>query len=312
MKKLLLPYAYDNAGNLVHIDNAQKENEYTCPVCRTKLALRISKIPKGEKFHRSNHFAHLGSSDNHCSESFLHKLFKNKVTEYINEKITNGEQLPFEWDCEKCEEHHSGNLLKKAVKVVEEYNLDSYRPDIALLDKNNKVIIVIEIVVTHEPEPKTIKYYDDNKIACLQIKVESFDDCKLIDYSLAHPTKINMCPNPICKKCGHVMNTKKLVLVNGTCWKCNREMKIAMIEHDECYGLDLLTEKDVESANKNGANIKKVYSRTTKESYYANVCSHCNGFIGSHYLHEYFYEPHCGTWDLGYACYHCLLNERQR
>ncbi len=31
--KLLLPYAYDSNGNLVHIDNAQKGHKYTCPYC---------------------------------------------------------------------------------------------------------------------------------------------------------------------------------------------------------------------------------------------------------------------------------------
>ena len=36
MKKLLLPYAYDSTGNLVHIDNAHKGETYTCPECGTK------------------------------------------------------------------------------------------------------------------------------------------------------------------------------------------------------------------------------------------------------------------------------------
>ena len=78
MTKLLLPYAYDSNGNLVHIDNAQKGHKYTCPNCGAELLLKISKIPEGQKYHRRNHFAHKGNSDNHCSESFLHKLFKER------------------------------------------------------------------------------------------------------------------------------------------------------------------------------------------------------------------------------------------
>lgn len=97
MKKLLLPYAYDSMGNLVHIVNALKNERYICPNCGTELLLKISKIPEGGKYHRVNHFAHKGGTDNHCSESFLHKLFKNRVKDYIDSKIKNGERyLPFE------------------------------------------------------------------------------------------------------------------------------------------------------------------------------------------------------------------------
>ena len=84
MTKLLLPYAINSSGNFVHIDNARKGDIYICPSCGANLSLRISKIPKGQKYHRPNHFAHKGSVDNYCSESFLHKLFKQRVAEYIS------------------------------------------------------------------------------------------------------------------------------------------------------------------------------------------------------------------------------------
>jgi len=76
--KLLLPYAYDSKRELVHIDQAKKGEKYTCPNCNAELSLRIGKIPEGQKYHKRNHFAHKGNSNNHCSESFLHKLFKEK------------------------------------------------------------------------------------------------------------------------------------------------------------------------------------------------------------------------------------------
>lgn len=38
--ELLLPYAYDDDGNLVYIDNAQKEHKYTCPNCGAALHIR--------------------------------------------------------------------------------------------------------------------------------------------------------------------------------------------------------------------------------------------------------------------------------
>ena len=118
--KLLLPYAYDIDGNLVHIDDAIKGVRYTCPSCGAELSLKSSQIPPGQKYHRRNHFAHKGNSENLCSESFLHKLFKDRCAELLREKISKNESLYFEWRCVKCYEIHSGNLLKKAVTVVTE------------------------------------------------------------------------------------------------------------------------------------------------------------------------------------------------
>ena len=143
MAKLLLPYAINNAGELVHIDAAHKGDNYTCPTCGAQLSLRISKIPKGQKYHRANHFAHKGCADNFCSESFLHKLFKQRAAEYIRMELGRPNRAVwFEWECDKCNELHKGNLLKKATKVVEELDLQVCRPDIALLDDNNNVVIV--------------------------------------------------------------------------------------------------------------------------------------------------------------------------
>lgn len=316
MKKLLLPYAYDSTGNLVHIDNARKNEHYVCPTCGAELILKISKIPEGEKYHRTNHFAHKGGTENHCSESFLHKLFKERTADYIRSKITKKEYpLQFEWECEKCGELHSGNLLKKAVKVIEEYDMQVCRPDIALLDKDNNVVIVIEIVVTHEPTSEVVEFYNENKIACLQIKVTDFDDCKNVEGKLTHPDNMNLCPNPVCQECGHIMNKKKLVIVNDSCWKCSRKMRIAMVEsndYHQIYSPADFTENDIAIANKHGANIKKVFSKTMKESYYANVCECCGSFIGEHYLYEYSHLHHDDEIYLGYECYHCKENKKRK
>lgn len=194
MSNLLLPYAYDCNNNLVHINNAQKGEKYVCPNCGAEVILKKSRIPEGQKYHRKDHFAHKSNSDNHCSESFLHKLFKDKCVDFIKDKIANGDELRFEWFCDQCNEKHEGNLLKKATDVVSEYDLGICRPDIALLDKSGEVIIVIEIVVTHKPTPKTMQYYKDNNIACLLINVTDFDDCENIGHKLSNPDEVNKCP----------------------------------------------------------------------------------------------------------------------
>ena len=169
MSNLLLPYAYDCNNNLVHINNAQKGEKYVCPNCGAEVILKKSRIPEGQKYHRKDHFAHKSNSDNHCSESFLHKLFKDKCVDFIKDKIANGDELRFEWLCDQCNEKHEGNLLKKASDAVSEHDLVICRPDIALLDENNNVILVIEIIVNHPPEVETLQYYNKNNIEIMTL-----------------------------------------------------------------------------------------------------------------------------------------------
>ena len=307
--KLLLTYAYDVDGNLVNIENAIKGEKYTCPTCGAELLLRISKKSPEEKYYRRNHFAHKGNPDNKCSESFLHKLFKEKCTEFIRDKISKKEELFFEWNCNKCNEHHKGNLLKKATNVITEYDLGVCKPDIALLDNNGKVIIVIEVVVTHKPEPEALKYYKKNRTACLQIIVDNFSNCEHIEEKLSSPDDVNLCPNPICDKCGQVKKKAKMVIISTHCWRCEHEMKVAMIVANNGYEIlsaAHFNEKEISIAKTLGACIEKRYSNTVKHSYLANVCEHCKTFIGEHFMHDYYYSPYEKEQDLSYKCFHCL------
>lgn len=194
---LLLPYAYDAKRTLVHIDNAHKGQIYTCPNCGNELLLKIGKIPEGQKYHRRNHFAHKGNTDNHCSESFLHKLFKEKCVELIEKKLATKEKLFFSWKCSYCTHTHRDNLLYNVSSVKLEYLLGTCRPDIALLDENHNVILVIEIIVNHPPEVETLQYYNKNNIGCLQINVRDFDDCQKIETKLSNPDKVNLCLTPL-------------------------------------------------------------------------------------------------------------------
>lgn len=187
------------------------------------------------------------------------------------------------------------------------------KPDIALLDKDDKVVIVIEIVVTHKPSPETLQFYKDNKIACLQIGVSDFSECDKIQEKLLHPNAVSMCPNPICKKCGERMNNAKLIVVTAPCWKCSNNMKIAMmVSNDNNYILSPkdFANKEIEMAQKLGVNIKKRYSQTVQENYWVNVCDKCNAFVGDFYIYNYFGLPHDEEIDLrSYKCFNCMQKE---
>lgn len=315
MKDLLLPYAYDSAGNLVHIDNANKNETYKCPECGKVLSLVISKIPEGQKYHRRNHFKHpKGCPDSHCTETFLHKLFKIRAAECIQNMIAAGKkEFIFEWSCDICSCEHKGNMLRKAKSVCLEYDLGICRPDVALLDEKGEVVIVIEVVVTHKPTPEVIEYYNSKKIACLQIEVMDFEDCIDVERRLSRPNSVNICPAPICSKCNQRMRMATMLFLNTQCRKCGEDMKLAMIETcGTIYGAEYFTESDIQIANEHGANIEKQYSKTQKISYWANTCKRCGTFIGEHHLHEYYGMPSEENLSLGYRCYCQVALERQK
>ena len=281
---LLLTYAHDSNGNLIHVDDAQKGEKYFCPNCGADLLLRTSKIPQGEKYYKRKHFVHKGVNDNHCSESFLHKLFKEKCVEYIKEKISNREDLFFEWRCEQCNKNHKCNLLSNGVNVVAEHNLKKCKPDIAIFDINKNVVTVIEVIVTHRPEEYSLQYYNDNNIFCLQINVKDFSDCEKIAYKLSNPNKINLCPTPICEKCDGVKDSGKLIISNLLCENCNEEIKIsAKVSVNKIFGPAYYNNNEIQYSSSMGCAFEK-----TINGVFYNKCPYCNKRVTPKKLSEYY------------------------
>lgn len=315
MKKLLLPYAYDVDGNLVHADDAPK-GQYTCPICRKNLILRRSRKAFGEKWYKRDHFAHKVSTDNHCSESYLHKLFKERCAEYILSKIQSNEPLRFVWQCEKCDELHEGDLCRKAVSVVLEYDLGVCQPDIALLDGEGQVCVVVEIVVTHKPSSEAMHYYDTHKIGCLQVAVEDFSDCDRVAEKLSHPFNVNLCRYPACTECGGVMYPAKMVIFEDECPRCFSKMRLAeVISSHYAYGPDDFDDSEVAIARELGVNRKMLYNEKAARAFSVIVCDHCATYISSPYVdiayNEHLYEerPFENERELGYKCFRCFMRK---
>lgn len=307
---LLLAYALDNDGTLVHIDNALKGISYKCPVCGSKLCLRKSRLPIGSRFYKRSHFAHLsdGTNSNKCSESFLHKLFKERCAEFILHKIKNHEDIIIKWSCDICREKHQRNLIENICDVKTEYRLNECIPDIALFDNVGNVVCVIEIIVTHKPEENVAKYYKDNNILCVEIIVNDFDDCDKILEKLSEPNKINLCYSPICNSCHFPMNEAKLVIYNTKCYECNKDIKIAAIIDKEGYtliGPENFTDEELAISLELGVDIRNCYSNTLREHYNANYCENCDSFIGKNYLHNYIGSEVEIEHDLGFKCFNC-------
>jgi len=94
------------------------------------------------------------------------------------------------WKCNICNTEHNGELLFNIIDVKDEYNLVECRPDIALIDNNGNVPIIIEIVVKHEPEKNVIDYCIRHNTTLIRIKVDSINDLENIENKIKYSSDV--------------------------------------------------------------------------------------------------------------------------
>ena len=193
--ELLNKFAEDNNRKIIHIKNAVIGIDYYCPECKEKFILKKGNI-------RQHHFAHNNSSSN-CAgtgEGYLHKAFKKMLLEIIKNNIITNKPIIVNFQCNICKMGHNANILTGITEVKDEYNLVECRPDIALINQNNQVPIIIEIVDKHEPEKNVFDYCTKNQIVLIRIKLDSIEDLENINNKIQNPTNIILfnqlhCPN---------------------------------------------------------------------------------------------------------------------
>lgn len=319
MSKLLYTVATDNKGNLIKANDAEKGDEFFCPVCKTELILKKSgKTGKGTK---RPHFAHRALTPNCTPETALHYSFKTLLVEKLKQDIISDKALPISWRCQYCFEEHAGNLLKKITSVIVEHNMGVCQPDIALFDKDN-VFAVIEVVVTHKPEESVTEYYDKQNIILIQINLKSDQDLDELESKIAKPDIVTTCFNPKCEACGDFQRKTTMTIVDGPCWKCHATMKVAIVaagnERGTSIGPDKFTNKEIDIARGKGVIINEHYSKTVRRRYLANTCSKCGTFVGDHYLFTNYHAPafygelSSSLLEIGYHCDNCarIADER--
>ena len=81
-----------------------------------------------------------------------------------------------------------------------EKTLDAARPDVSLFDESGNTIVAIEIVFSHDVESKTMRFYDNNNIVVVRIKVHTAEDCNDMIQKLRFPDSVNLCFNDKCPR----------------------------------------------------------------------------------------------------------------
>lgn len=316
MKSILYTVAETNTGELIIAAQAEKGNAFFCPICHTELLLR--KSGNTGKNSKRPHFAHKALTANCTPETALHFSFKTLLARKLQQFIDGNQPLQFQWSCKYCDGHHEGNLLKRIKSVIVEHDLGICRPDIALLDKEQKVFAVIEVVVTHKPEENVLEFYKNNKIILIQINLSSDTDIDELDKKISSPNLVTTCFNPQCNKCGNFKHKTILTIVDGPCWKCSAVMKIAAIEKaGSTIGPSGFSPEEIGIARSKGVNIRERYSKTINENYLANTCR-CGAFIGEHFLFTDYIAPASygdlpfEEFEIGYHCESCFQLDEEK
>jgi len=298
-KDILYSIGRTSLGQLIKAVDAEKGVPYACPACSQDLVLR-----RGMR--KRPHFAHKVLSPNCTPETALHYGFKTLLFSRIQRYLDQQLPLELQWHCSACGGEHRGNLLKKAVAAKLEHDLGGCQPDIALLDEHGSTVAVIEVIVTHAPEKLTLDYYRNHHIAVVSYKLESDEDINRLDAQILKPDSVDVCSNPKCSKCGKHKSRKRLLIIEGECWKCRAPMKVAALQGDMGYE-GSFSESDIQLAVQNGVFMKSHYSRTAGMRYTANTCRKCGAFVGDHYLFtDYVAVPSYSRQELD-AGYYCPL-----
>ena len=256
---------------------------------------------------------------NRKSEGELHNRFKVDLFQKIQASLEQKRSLRIEWNCTYCGIKHKGNFLKKIASAKLEYRLLACIPDIALFDRENVLVAVVEVVVTSKPTKKALNYYEKNNIFLIQFDVKEENDFQRINNDVLIPNHVSICYNPRCNTCNNFQQRVIMKIIDGICWKCGTDMKIAAISSSRYgwirggtnCGPSEFKKDEINFARQKGVLLKIQYSKTAESSYLANTCPKCNMFTGDHYLFSNFIAPAnygdltSESFELGYNCENC-------
>jgi len=275
-KEILYTNAIDKNGNLIHINNAEKGMNYHCPLCKKEFILKRSgKIGKGSK---RPHFAHNELTPGCTPEGVLHYLFKKQLIDLLEKYKAENKPFTINWGCNSCNHKNSGNLMGKADLIKEEYALGECRPDIALLDKEENVLGVIEIVVTHEPEESVLQYYKANKITLIQIDLISEEDLNKVEEKAKNPDIVDLCLSHKCQNRDNYKINRKVICFRDKCGRCFSEIVRFKIEIDSVVGKQYLQDFTEDEMNLVKSNCNSIIIRedpVTEEKYPIFDCENC-------------------------------------
>ncbi len=226
----LIPYGLNADGVLVKAQDVPNGAACgcVCPGCEAPLQARQGDI-------RRWHFAHHPPAKDCGVESWLHKTAVRILYNRFRIGLSDHTEVRLEYSCSCLCGKHQGNVLKSANAVAMESRIETsnIQPDVRLIN-NGKTVVLVEVVVTHAPEPPVVEWATSHGRPLLEFHLSEAADLEKLETIVIRPDKLqgmgidSLCPcsKRLCR-CGRPSCPKH------TCCRppCNL---IDGPEHDHC------------------------------------------------------------------------------
>lgn len=222
-------------GQVVHISElagSGLQPDCVCPCCLQPLVAKRGKV-------RVEHFAHLPAGDAvPCpGETILHQFAKLILATRVERCLRDGGELRAVWECEECGEAHAEDLVAGVNHFAVERELaggGGAKPDLALFDGAGVALRVVEVVVTHAPEPVARAAYAALKTRLFEVRVKQPEDLERLWADTDVFARCAHCPAPRCRRCKALLVERRVFVVTAPCWSCQAPLTVTLPADDDC------------------------------------------------------------------------------
>ena len=147
------PFAATNDGQVEAIEDARRGGAYTCLGCGAAMVARRGAV-------RVAHFAHKPPTET-CGDPDrgLHEVAKALIVQGFTAALEAGGEYLAGFGCEDCGQDVSGNVALAGRTIAAERSVvEGTRSDV-VIDRGEKPPLIVEVVVSHDPEPATLDRY---------------------------------------------------------------------------------------------------------------------------------------------------------
>ncbi|MBO5079293.1 MAG: hypothetical protein J6B82_00245 [Bacteroidaceae bacterium] len=231
-KKLLHTLGYDEEGNILHVEYAEKGKPYTCPQCGDRI------IARNNGTMQRPHFAHFKKSDQCSGESVLHYYFCLQAIRLLQNCIDQKNEFHIEWSCPYCNRKYSKDLLQQVAAISTDMIIEGHHPDITLLDNKGKPLFALKILIRKKLTKKTIHFYEEKGIILIQYQIEE-EDWLQVENKLKRPNSVTFCGNGECYNFQFYQNAirREYYSQKFKCKKCGKVVDGYMVRNTSALGI---------------------------------------------------------------------------
>jgi predicted RNA-binding Zn-ribbon protein involved in translation (DUF1610 family) len=232
-KKLLHTTGCDSEGRILHINEAEKGQTYTCPLCGDRI------VPRNEGKAQRPHFAHFKKTEAGCSgDSLLHHLFLQASLTLLQKHISQQKEFPITWSCPYCNRTYTKDLLQQVTSLSSDYTLGEQHPDITLFDAQGQPLIAIKLLIRKKLTKKALHFYEESGIILIQVQLEENDWMK-VEEKLSQPDSVTFCTNAECYNYQfyHTCIHREYYSQKFKCKKCGKVVDGYMVRNTSALGI---------------------------------------------------------------------------